>query len=73
VNWSAPAPSAQARIPEGAQTFVSTFDDGSLSMGNLELEATALVAASTADSRNLAQAIVAIAQGVAGPLLRRGA
>jgi hypothetical protein len=41
-NWSAPATAAAGRMPEGTQTFVSTFDDGSISMGHVELDAKTL-------------------------------
>jgi hypothetical protein len=41
-NWSAPASRGARRTPKDAQTFVSTFADGSVSMGHVELDAKAL-------------------------------
>jgi hypothetical protein len=41
-NWIAPASHGACRAPEGTQTFVSTLADGSVSMGDVELEADAL-------------------------------
>jgi hypothetical protein len=41
-NWSAPAARAAGRTTEDAQTFMSTFGDGSVSLGHVELEAKAL-------------------------------
>jgi hypothetical protein len=41
-NWGAHAAPARPEIPHGARTFVSTFDDGSVSMGSVKLEAKAL-------------------------------
>jgi hypothetical protein len=41
-NWSAPAARAAGRTPEDAQTFISAFGDGSVSLGHVELEAKAL-------------------------------
>lgn len=41
-NWTAPPPRKPPRGPEGAQTFTSIFEDGSVSMGRVELEADAL-------------------------------
>jgi hypothetical protein len=41
-NWSAPAARAAGTTPEDAQTFMSTFGDGSVSLGHVELEAKAL-------------------------------
>lgn len=41
-NWTAAATPAAGKAPKGAQTFTSIFEDGSVSMGSLELEAKAL-------------------------------
>jgi len=38
-NWSAPAARAARTTPEDARTFISTFGDGSVSMGHIELDA----------------------------------
>jgi hypothetical protein len=41
-NWSAGAAPANGKAPEDAQVFTSTLSDGSVSLGNVELEAEAL-------------------------------
>ena len=41
-TWIAAAAPGPARGPEGSQTFVSTLEDGSVVMGNIELEGDAL-------------------------------
>lgn len=41
-NWSAAASPVAARAPEGARTLTTTFEDGSVSMGSVELEAKTL-------------------------------
>lgn len=40
--WRAAAAPPARKAPKGAQTFTSTFEDGSVSMGSVELEAKAL-------------------------------
>lgn len=37
-KWIAPAAPRAGKAPEGAQTFVSTLEDGSVSMGDVQLE-----------------------------------
>jgi hypothetical protein len=41
-NWSAPASSKVARAPEGVQVLATSFEDGSVSIGHVELGADAL-------------------------------
>jgi hypothetical protein len=41
-EWSAPAARAAGRTTEDAQTFISAFGDGSVSLGHVELDAKAL-------------------------------
>ncbi len=41
-NWIAPASRKKHAAAEGAQIFVTTFEDGSVSMGDIELDAAAL-------------------------------
>lgn len=41
-TWVAPASRPAGKAPEGAQTFVSTLADGSVNMGEVELDADAL-------------------------------
>jgi hypothetical protein len=50
-NWAAPGPIGRARAAEGAQVITSTFADGSVSMGHVELEAEALVLEASSPER----------------------
>jgi hypothetical protein len=50
-TWSAPAPVRPGNGPEEAKVLVSTFEDGSVSMGHVELEADALVLEASSPQR----------------------
>jgi hypothetical protein len=66
-NWSAPAARAMERTPQGAQTFTSTFGDGSVSMGHVELDAKALKLETNSPQR--AQKGRALLDPVIGPFV----
>lgn len=66
-NWSAPTSRGASRTPEGAQVFVSTFDDGSVSMGHVELEAQTLKLETNSPQR--AQRGKALLDPVVGPFV----
>ncbi len=66
-NWIAPASHGAAGAPKGAQTFVSTFADGSVSMGDIELEAAALKLETNSPQR--AQGGRALLDPVLGPFV----
>ena len=66
-NWSAGAAPATGKAPEGDQTLVSTFSDGSVSMGYVELEAEALKL--EANSPQRAQRARALLDPVIGPFV----
>ena len=66
-NWSAPAARAAGGTTEDAQTFISTFGDGSVSMGHVELEAKALKLETNSPQR--AQRGQALLDPVIGPFV----
>lgn len=64
-NWStAPSPAA-AKAPNGAETFTSTFEDGSVSMGHVELEGKAVKLETNSPQRALQ------GQALLGPVIGR--
>jgi hypothetical protein len=66
-NWSAPAARAAGTTPEDARTFISTFGDGSVSMGHIELDATTLKLETNSPQR--AQRGQALLDPVIGPFV----
>ena len=66
-NWSAPGSARAARASEGAQVLASTFEDGSMSMGHVELEPDAVVLEASSPQR--AQKGRALLDPVIGPFV----
>jgi len=66
-NWSAPAARAAGRTTEDAQTFISAFGDGSVSLGHVELDAKVLKLETNSPQR--AQRGRALLDPVIGPFV----